>query len=326
MTKYIGRLVNLGLARESVRGTPVAPTIWVPKANITFFDRASKLDYRQSYGTIGHGAQAPKILEWAEGAIEGDILDQPFGYLLYAAFGTLVTTGPSDSAYTHTFSLQNDSQHDSLTIAIADPDRTDYFSLAMLDKLEISMNPDDVVQYTATFKARSGRQQPAASPSYSTYNKFLGRHTVVKIATVVAGLGAATAINIKNLKLTINKNAMIRNALGTIWPDDILNGKFDITGEFEIDMDDQTYRNLALETQYRAMRIQFINTDVLIGVTSRPQLTIDLAKVFFEAWERNQANDEIVSQKVAFRALFDTTTSTTVNSCVLINAKSSYSS
>ncbi len=324
MTKYIGRLVNLGLAKETTRGTAVSAAFWVPKANITFFDRTSKLDYRQSYGTIGHGAQAPKILDWAEGAIEGDILDIPFGLFLLAALGNVSTSGPSDSAYTHTFTLQNDSQHDSLTITISDPDNTYQYALSMLDSLEINMAADDVVQYTANFMAKSGRRVAAASPTYSTYNKFLGRHTVVKIATVVGGLAAATAVNVSNLRLTIEKNAQIRNALGTTQPDDILNGKFEITGEFELDMDNTTYRALAQETVYRALRIQFINTDVLIGTSSRPTLTIDLAKVYFEAWEPSMENDEIVTQKLNFRALFDTTTGTTVNSLTLINAQASY--
>lgn len=325
MTKYIGRLVNLGLAKETVRGTAVAPTYWVPKANLTFFDRSSKLDYRQSYGTIGHGAQAPLINRWAEGSIEGDILDVPFGLLLLAAFGNVSPAGPTDSAYTHTFSLQNDSQHDSLSITIADPDETFRYGLAMLDKLEINMQSDDVVQYTADFKARNGRPVGAASPSYSTYNKFLGRMTHFKVASVVGGLGAATDVNVSSLRLTISKNTQNRFALGTVWPDDILNGKFEITGEFELDKDDATWRELAQTTAYRAIRIQFINDEVNIGAGStHPSLTIDLAKCYFEAWEPSLGNDDFVSQKVNFRALFDTTTSSIVYNCALVNSVVSY--
>jgi len=279
----------------------------------------------QSYGTIGHGSQAPKLIEWAEGSIEGDILDKPFGLFLLAAFGNISSSSVSDSAYTHTFTLQNDSQHDSLTITLADPDRTDRFGLAMLDSLEITMAADDVVQYTANFKSRSARQQPAASPTYtSDYNKFMGRHTVLKLASVVGGLAAATPVNVSSLTLTISKNTVVRNALGTVWPDDILNGKFDITGEFELDLDDQTYRNLAVDTSYRAMRIQFVNNEVLLGVTSKPSLTIDLAKCYFEAWEPSLANDDFVSQKVQFRALYDPTTQTIINSVQLINGQATY--
>lgn len=324
MSKYIGRLVNLGLAKETVRGTAVAPAFWVPKTNVSFFDRTQKLDYKQSYGSIGHGSQAPKVMEWAEGAIEGDILDKPFGLILLAAFGTISSSGIVDSAYTHTFSLQNDNQHDSLTIALADPDRTDYFSLAMLDSLEIKIVPDDVVSYTAVFRSRTGRSQVAATATYSTYNKFLGRHAVIKFATVVGGLAAASASRVKSLTIKIAKNTVFDGVLGTVWPDDIMNTKFDITGDLELDMEDQTYRNFMLDSSYRAMRIQLTNVDVLIGATSRPDFKLDLARVFFEEWEKTMDNDAIVTQKISFRALFDTTTSTIVNSCTLINAQATY--
>lgn len=324
MSKYIGRLLNLGLARETVRGTAEAAAFWTPKTSIAFFDRASKADYKQSYGVIGHGAQAPKIMEWAEGTIQGDILDVPFGLIMLAAFGTLSSSGVSDSAYTHTFTLQNDNQHDSLTLTLADPDRTDQFSLAMLESLEINIVPDEIVSYSATFKSRTGRQVAAASPTYSTYNKFLGRHAVVKIASVVGGLAAASALKIKSLNITISKNTVMNNILGTVWPDDIINTKFDITGDIELDLEDQTYRDLALSTAYRALRIQLTNTDVLIGATSRPDLKIDLARVFFEGWEKTAENDELVTQKISFRALYDTTTSTIINSVTLINNQATY--
>lgn len=324
MTKYIGRLVNVGLAHETVRGTAVAAAHWMPKTAVAFFDRVAKWQSQMNYGTIGDAAQANKIMEWAEGTIETELNDRSFGLILYAMFGTLVTTGPVDSAYTHTFSLQNDAQHDSLTITLADPDRTDQYALAMLDSLEINITPEEMVMITAAFKARSGRAVAAASPSYVAFNKFLGRHTVIKLATVVGGLAAASAISIKSMKININKNVVTNNAVGTVWPDDINNQKFEITGEFEVDLDDQTYRNLMLDGSYRAMRIQMTNTDALIGATSRPDFKLDLARVHFESWEPNRPNDEIVTQKLSFRALYDVTTATTVNVCTLINNVVSY--
>ena len=66
MTKYIGRLVNVGLAKETVRGVAVAAAYWMPKTAVAFFDRATKATSEMSYGVIGEGAQAYKVMEWAE--------------------------------------------------------------------------------------------------------------------------------------------------------------------------------------------------------------------------------------------------------------------
>lgn len=324
MTKYIGRLVNVGLAKETVRGTPVAASHWLPKSAVAFFDRVNKWASQMSYGSIGDAAQSAKVLEWAEGTIETELNDRAFGLILYAMLGTLQTTGPTDSAYTHTYSLQNDNQHDSLTITLADPDRTDQYALAMLDSLEINIVPDEMNTIVAGFKSRSGRAVAAASPSYAAFNKFLGRHTKIKLASVVGGLAAASELSIKSMKISVAKNLLVNSVVGTVWPEDIINQKFEITGEFELDLDDQTYRNLMLDNSYRAMRIQMINTDVLIGASSRPTFTLDLARVHFENWEPTRNNDEIVTQKVSFRALFDVTTGTVVYDCSLINNVSSY--
>lgn len=325
MSKYIGRLVNVGLARESSRGTPVAAQFWMPKNGVAFFDRVSKETSGLNYGTIGDAAQAYKKQEWGEGSIDSELNDRAFGLVLYALFGSLSTAGPSDSAYTHTFSILGSAQHTALTITLADPDRTDQYSLAMLDSFQLDVKPDEIVKFTATFKSRSGRQVAAAAPSYATaFNKFLGRHAHVKIASAVGGLAAATELSLKSFQLKVNKNLVMNQVMGTIWPEDILNQKIEITGSFELDLDDQTYRNLMLNGTYQALRLQITNSDVLIGASSRPDFKIDLARVHFEEWEPTRDNDALVTQKISFRALYDVTTSTTVNSCTLINNVTSY--
>lgn len=327
MSKYIGRLVNVGLARETSRGTAVAASWWLPKANVAFFDKATKVTSRLNYGVIGDGAYAPKAFEWAEGTIEGDVFDKSFGYLLYSVFGSVVTSGTG--AYTHTFSLANTNQHTSLTLTLADPDRADQYAMAMLDKIEINIKPDDIVAFTSDFKARTGRAMAIPTADYTAENKFLGRHAIIKVANTTSGLAAATALNLKSLKLVIAKNVKLNNTIGTVWADDIVNTKFEITGTLELDLIDQTYRQYMLDGSYRALRIQLVNPDVTIpGNGANPSFTLDLTRVHFEEWEAIRPNDEIVMQKINFRALYDVTLGTAtgaiVNSCTLVNGKSSY--
>lgn len=325
MTKYIGRRVNVGIAKETVRGTPVAAQFWVPKSGVAFFDRVLTAGSKLNYGVIGAGNQVSKVLEYAEGTIEGDIFDKSFGLILLSAFGAETPSGPADSAYTHTYSLANTNQHQSLTLTLADPDRTDQYALAVLDGLEIDLSPDNVAVYKAAFSARTGKQIAAATPSYAAENKFLSRHAIIKVAATAAGLGAATALSIKSLKLKINKNVKQNNILGTVWPDDILNTYFEITGDLTLDLDDQTYRQYMLDNSYKALRVQLVNSDVVIGASTNPSLTLDLSRVHFEAWEPVRGNnDDIVTQKITFTALYDITNGNIINSCTLINAQATY--
>jgi hypothetical protein len=326
MSKYIGRLVNVGLGKETVRGTAVAPVWWIPKSSVAFFDRATKNESKLNYGNIGGaGVYAPKVIEWAEGTIEGDVFDQEFGIILLAVFGTDTPSGPTAGVYTHTYTLQADNQHDSLTITIMDPDRTDRYSLAMLDKLEINITPEDVAKFSSSWKSRTGRQIAAPATAYTAENKFLGRHAAIKIAATAGALAAASALSVKSLKLRISKNTIMHNILGTVWPDDIINTKFEIDGDLELQLDDQTYRQYMLDGSYKALEIKLVNSDVTIGTgTGNPTFTLDLSRVHFEGWEAVRPNDELVTQKITFHALYDMTTTNIVNSCTLTNTVASY--
>jgi len=324
MSKAIGRLANLGIGKESSRGVGVAADFWVPKITLSYDDKVTKVLSALSYGTINaHGNQSLVAQKWAEGSIEGDVLDKSFGLFLLALLGTVSSAVEETTAYRHTYSLQEDNQHDSLTLHIDEPNGDLIFELAMIDNMVIDMLPEDVVKFTVDFKSKSSAGS-SATASYSAENKFLGRHLTFKLASDTTGLDAASAISLKSLTLTINKNLVLDQVLGTVQPEDILNQAFMISGEIELYYDDRTYADYMLDGTYRAMRIDLVNSDVTIGATSNPTFRLDLSRVAFDAWEPTRDNDEIMMEKITFNALYDTTNSNVINSCYLINEQTSY--
>lgn len=327
MAKMIGRLVDVGLARESSRGTPVVPAFYVPKMNFTVEDKVAKAVSRSSYGNIGYeGNQALVAQKWAEGELEMPIFDKLFGLVLYNALGGLSTAGPTDSAYTHTFSLSQNSQHQSLTIAVKEQGLSTamLFALSMIERLEITMTPEAVVTMKATFMSRRSKDYTFSNASVAAENKFLGRHLIFKLATLTSGLSAASAISLKKLTLRFEKRLRNDFVLGTVDAEDVLNQGFSLEGDLELNLEDKTYRALMLDGSYRAVRVNLINTDVLIGTSSRPEFLIDLSRVHFEGWESDRPNDEISTQKLTFKALYDITNGNIINDCYLKNAQASY--
>lgn len=323
----IGRLVDVGLARESSRGTGVVPAYYLPRTVFTVEDKVTKVNERSSYGNIGYeGNDAPVALKWAEGDIELPLFDRSFGLFLYALLGSLSTSGPSDSLYTHTFSLAQNSQHQSLTIAVKEQGLSTsmLFQLAMIEKLEINIVPDEIVTCRVTFMSKRSKDYSFSNASVIAENKFIGRHLTFKLASLTSGLTAASNIPLKKLTLRFEKRLKTDFVLGTVDPEDILNQAFSIEGDLELNLEDKTYRALMLDGSYRAVRIDLTNTDALIGVSSRPQFTLDLSRVHFDAWESDRPNDEISMQKLTFKALYDITNGNIINSCTLKNAASSY--
>lgn len=327
MAKIIGRLVDVGIAAESVRGAGASPTFWVPKANITHEDKVVKARTRESLGSISmDGNQAIPAKQWSEGDIEMDMMDKSFGLILYALLGGKSVSGPSDSAYTHTFTLSNTNQHQSLSLVAKDSSLAQLmFKLYMIQSLKIDIMPEESVKITMKGQAKRG-VTTSQTVSYAAFNKFVGRDLSFKVATLTSGLSGATAIPLKKLTLNFEKNTILDHNLGTVQPGDILNQGFRITGEVELDYQDRTYADLMSDGSYRAVRINLTNrrSDAVIGVSTNPAFNIDLSRVEFDQWEKSVPNDEIVRQKFTFTALYDITNGNVINSCTLVNAQSSY--
>lgn len=325
MTKIIGRLKDIGIAKESVRGAGAAVAFAIPKTNFTVENKAAKVKSRQSYGSIGmDGNLSIPAQLWAEGALECDMHDKSFGLLLYALLGGVSTSGPSDSAYTHTFTLSNTNQHQSLAISMKESSLNELmFKLAMIKSLSLEMVPDGPVKVSVEFLAKKG-VTTSQTYTYAIEKKFLGRDLQFKIASLTSGLTAATAIPLKKLTLKFEKNTILDQALGTVQPLDILNQGFRITGDVELDYQDRTFVDYMTNGDYKALRVKLTNSRDLIGATSTPVFTLDLSRVEFDSWESESPNDEIIKQKFQFMALYDITNGNIINSCTLINGQSSY--
>jgi len=328
MSKAIGRLFNVGISKETTRGTQAgSPTFYVPKRAFTHFDRVVKARSELSYNNIiDQGNQNPVALKWAEGSLETDLLSKSFGLFLLSLLGTVSSSGAVDSAYTHTFTLQNDNQHDSLSLWLDDPVTGDIvFTLAMINVLTLEFLPEDIVKVSIDFESKASKGVSDLTPSYSAESKFLGRHLTFKIEDATGDLAAGSNVPIKSLTLRFNKNVIRDNVLGTVDPADILNQQLGIEGEVVLNLENRAYKDLMLNGSYKAVRIQLINTDDTIGAgATNPQFIIDFSRVDFEEWEPDRPNDEISTQRILFKVLWDITNGDVINNCQLINGQDVY--
>ncbi|MCK4686645.1 MAG: hypothetical protein KAT66_00785 [Candidatus Lokiarchaeota archaeon] len=247
--------------------------------------------------------------------------DKSFAVMLLATLGT-VSSAVFSGANKHSYTLQDDNQHDSLSIHTDDPIGDLIFELAMIESLSISITPDELVKYTVSFKSKNSAGNTVSS-SYSAENKFLGRYLTFKLASVTGDLDAASGISLKSLNITFTKNLELDNVLGTVQPEDILNKLFTISGDLELNYEDRTWANYMLDGSYRALRLDLVNTDVTIGTTN-PAFRLDLSKVDFEGWEPSLTLDEICTQSISFTALFDLGgNGNVINDCYVVNEDAS---
>jgi Phage tail tube protein len=193
--KGIGRLIQVGVAKETTRGTAISSaSYWNPWTDLTLDEKKEFVVDDQSYGIIEDNTNITQTKKWAQGSLAGNVADQTIGLILYSLFGGYAVSG--SGPYTHTFSIAESAQHQSLTLFKHDPlANVDYsYANGVVEKLEISMALKKFVAFTASVLAQSGVSQSAFSPSTTTENRFVPQYLAAKFALNYAGLqGTLTA-------------------------------------------------------------------------------------------------------------------------------------
>lgn len=329
MSKLISRLAQFGIAKETVRGTPeAAATYYIPWNDLSVEEKDVKVQEDQAYGVIEDAVGAQIVKQWAEASLKAPIGDKHFPLILLAALGTLNTTDDPDTDPTikdHTVTLAQTAQHQALSLFLDDPIAgQDYkHGLGVVNSLEINYELGKILSYSLGLKAKKGAIA-TLTPSTTTENRFLPKHLTFKLATNLAGLPGAAAMNIRSLTLKIEKNIEDDDALGSIAPIDFLNKQFSIEGTIEAIFQNETdFKTIALAGTPKAMRIDLKNTDVTIGTAANPQVQIDLAKVIFKEITKPYKVNEIVKQTLSFKAYYSTA-DTKMITALCVNAVASY--
>lgn len=316
MSKFVGRLGNVGVAKEATSGTIVTPTFYVPFNSISFDDKVTTAREQEGLGRIEDSDSNYVVNKYGEGDLEFDLNDLNLGVFLTSLLGASPTStgGPT---YAHAYALSNTNTHKTISLAYQDPDQSKIFPFTMIDSLEITVEPDGIAKAKASFKSRVSRDWATLTPSYTTLgNKFLHQHLVFKTATSTAGLAAASNISLKKLTLTISANADFDNVTGTVEPEAILNHQYSIEGEITLNKQDDSYRQLMLAGTYKAIQIKFDRA-------ANSSLDIQLPRVDFTEWEQDRSLDDIVGQTIQFKGNYDTANAVAaISTCTLTNTNS----
>jgi len=306
---FSGRRVSVGIGKESSRGVGVAASYWLPKTALTFDNKVKRALTAGSYGNISDAAMTAYVVsKWAEGNIEGEINIDSFGLLLLALCGTesASTDDPEAGVCTHSYTLQNDNQHDSLSIHLYDPIGSLQFKLAMINSLGIDISLGEIVKYVANFISKTSVDS-SSTPSYITDKRFTSRDLIFKVANSISALSAASAISVKHLTLDIEKNVKLDEVLGTLEPEDVLNLGIKISGTIELNYEDRTWRDYMLNGNTKAMQVK-LESSQTIGASTNPKLEFVFPKVSFSEWEPSHSLDDIVGQNINFEVLLDIST------------------
>ena len=328
MSKFLGRTLNFGLAKEGTRGTKETTVdYWVPLKSYGIDEKVDKAIDEAPIGVIERSGEVAILRKYTEGDVSVQLGVDSIGLAFYGLFGTCTTSAatPEASVYTHVFSVAQTVIHQSLSLFKKDGAYQKVYPLAMINsfKLDIDIGADEHLGADIGFLAQEGITD-TSSPSYSAETVFVPRMAKIKIATNLAGLSAADELCIKKVSLNINQKVQGDYTFcGGTSMDDVNNLDMEVAGELTLNLADATYLNYMLNNDYKALRIEIEDTGTTIGLVTNPKITIDLAKVYFIDHKEDITFDELGSQTIGFIARYSSS-DTEMIKATLINDIASY--
>jgi hypothetical protein len=305
-SKIIGRQSQIGIGKETTRGTVVAPTYWVPFNDLTIDQKIESVFDAQAYGIIEDSVAMYLTKLWSAGSITANLYDHSFGLVLYSLLGTLTshsTHSGETTVYDNIFNVAESTQHQSLTFAFHDPGSgQDYaFPNGVVSKLEINYALKQFVQYTATIMAMKGTSESSYTPSTTSENVFLPQNLTLQIAS--------TTYAVKSAKLTIDQNIESQDVLGSTSPADFLTKEFHVEGQLEIILNGNTFVADLIAGTAVDINLALVNSAVTIGSATNPALTLDMPQCYLTEVSTPRKVKDLVYATIKFRAVYSTSSS-----------------
>lgn len=321
MADYIGRKVAVGIGKETVRGTAVAPTFWVRHLSLDFKKKGESVQNESALGVREKFSDSEIVKEWAEGKLEGKVNHKSIGLILLGAFGTVATTAQG-SGFKHTFSVDQSNTPQSLTVSRKDPNTDRQHALAMIKSLEVTIEAGEYVKFSCDIVSKKG-VTATSTVAYVQEYEFTSKDAYVKFADTTAALGAAVASAVKSAKLTLDLGVDPYFEVGSTEPTEIHAGAIEVTGEVVARHTDGTYEDMYFNHTKKAVLIGIKNLAVDLGAGLNPSLEFTLEQARVNDYDTSNDLDGIVEQTVGITGEFSTTTAKAV-SAVLINDVTSY--
>lgn len=313
--QHIGRREAIGLGIEATPGTAVDPQIYLRWLDNGFQNKTNVIENDSAMGVVDEVNDSDVTARWAEGTIGGKVTSVGIGFLLSAFYG-LPTTGAADGngKYPHTFEMSQSSIPQTLTISRSNPVEASKHAYAVVDTLEITAETNDYVKVSAAIKARVGASA-TLSPAFESELEFTSKNIVTKLASSVAGLGAATAVKTSSVKLNQERPSEAFNPLGTSDEPEFDRLQFTVSGELVIRYTDTQYETDFLNNAIKAMSITMTNGNESLAFT--------LGQVRYRELEKSTDRNGVVTQTLSIKGEYSATDGKSITT-VLKNGRATY--
>lgn len=307
MSLEIGRQGYMGLALESVPGTPESsPSVFIPFTENSLQEKHEPLVDIASRAGRQKDFNAVDGKKWSEGDMAAYVDCNNIGYLLKIALGreTKTQLNASPPVHDHEFSLTASGNTPTSATLFnyrgAGPS-VKRFPYMCIDVLELEISNEDIGIATASFIG--GFPEKVSAPALTTTSGTLltWKDMTVQFGDTVADALVATPTKVTNLKIEIANNVETHYRSGSDRPDAITVGEAEVTGEFTVflenDVELDAYRNLTK----RAMVVTLNGASLGSGYSER--VLIKAHRMFIEDHEPETDLDGVFAITQSFRII-----------------------
>lgn len=246
MAKTGGTQVHIGLGIESYAapGVAVAETVFFPWDDFSFQAVSEKSMFTSARGVRNMSSNSMIKRRYSTGSFSGVPSVKTTPYLLSLAMGGVSSSGVSDSAYTHTFTINNtNATPRTATVTIEEGGiQTAQYLNTVCNTYSFEVSDDYAKESIELIGGFSGTD--TVSESYSQETQFAYHQYTAKFGTSLSNAAGNSATPLKSFSFSLNNNVQLDEAFlsgaNTISAGGLVNGRLEITGSYSLHFSDTT--------------------------------------------------------------------------------------
>jgi len=324
MNTKIGVQESVTIGKETTAGTAVAGTETIPTdGSQTLGSGAEYTKDEQARGSRAIRSNSEISLLKSEPGWTANVFSETFGRILEGMFGSVSSAANADASslvYDHTYSVLEDTALPTYTIRMLDGIEDIMSTYNVVNELTINFSSDNRATYTVSYMGQK-QETATGTPAYDADDApFRATDAVVKLATSLAGLDAASSICVLSGSITFTNNVQAFKCTEGDEHSKIVGTTFEVSGSLTLLFEDGTYRDFHLDGTKRSLRIDLTNTGDTIGTAANPQLQIDVTQAAFEEFDATPSATDTMEQTLGFQGEINGT----IVSAILTNLTASY--
>lgn len=283
MAKTAGTQVAVGLGIESYAapGVAVAETVFIPWMDFSMQSISEKAHFTSARGLRNMSSNSMIKRRYSQGSFSCVPNVKTMPYLLSLALGGVSSSSVSDSAYTHTFTVNNTNatpRTATLTVEEGAVQTAQYLN-CVCNSLNFEVS-DEYAK--ATIELIGGFVgTDTISESYANETEFAYHQYTAKFGTSLSNAAGNSATPLKSFSLNINNNVLLDEAFlsgaNTITAGNLVPGRLEITGSYSLHFENTTELAKYQANTKNAMIVTFEGS--LIGATSKETIQFKLGKL-----------------------------------------------